>query len=196
MDLNQKAAGDFGTIGLDPRSKRPRRKLVIAIICAAVVLAILFFVIPVLVVVFVGTPIKVQGKAMSPTLNDGDRILVSKATNLQRGDIVLFYYPEDPTKSFEKRIIGLPGELIDMDSDGHITINGKVLEERYVQPERNEQARYRWNQVRRDYKQIGEDSYFVMGDNRDASNDSRSWGQVPGHLIYAKYVIRYWAASN
>src|SRR6185369_12385620 len=113
----------------------------------------------------------------------------------------VFWYPEDPTKSFIKRVIGLPGESIDMDALGHVTINGQPIDESYLAPERNQAARSRWNQSA--YTKVGgphsrENSrvkpyyYFVMGDNRDASNDSRSWGLVPEKYIYGKAMFRYW----
>jgi signal peptidase I len=138
-------------------------------------------------------PLKVEGAAMSPTLNNGDRIFISKRVGLlQRGDIVVFWFPDDPSKSFIKRLIGLPGETIDMDAFGHITINGEALEEPYLVPERNQMARARWTVVDQRWKIIRPHYYFVMGDNRDMSNDSRSWGLVPEKYIYGKVVSRYY----
>src|ERR1044071_8904079 len=138
----------------------------------------------VLIVVFVVQPVKVEGTSMQPRLENDERIFVNKFDytfwDIKRFDIVVFWYPEDPTKSFIKRVIGLPGESIDMDATGHITINGQPLTEPYLAPERNQAARARWNQVRSDFKYVKPHYYFVMGDNRDASNDSRSWGLVPG----------------
>jgi signal peptidase I len=128
--------------------------------------------------IFVAQPVKVEGAAMSPTLNDGDRIFIWKRfSSLKRGDIAVFHYPLDPSKSFIKRVVGLPGEAIDMDVDGRITIDGRLIDEPYVPPDRNQSARARWRSMREEFKHVSPDSYFVMGDNRDASNDSRSWGQ-------------------
>ena len=79
-----------------------------------------------------------------------------------------------------------------MDVDGRITINGRLIDEPYVPPDRNEAARVRWRSMREEFKQVSPDSYFVMGDNRDASNDSRSWGTVPKSLVYGKFMSRYW----
>jgi signal peptidase I len=150
----------------------------------------------VLIVVFVAQPVKVEGTSMQPRLENDERIFVNKFKytfdEIERGEIVVFWYPEDPTKSFIKRVIGLPGELIDMDALGRITINGHFIEEPYLAPERNQGARAKWNQVRNDFKYVKPHYYFVMGDNRDASNDSRSWGLVPEKYIYGKAMFRYW----
>ena len=112
-------------------------------------------------------PVKVEGKAMEPALKEGDRIFINRSPEkLERGDIVLFYYPADQTKSYIKRIIGLPNEVVEV-REGKVVINGKNLEESYVDP-KNNQALFSRKKVK-----IPEDSYYVLGDNRDNSNDSR-----------------------
>ena len=150
----------------------------------------------VLIVVFVVQPVKVEGTSMQPRLENEERIFVNKFKynfeSIQRGDIIVFWFPDDPSKSFIKRIIGLPGERIDMDTLGRVTINGVPLDESYLAPERNQMARNRWASVREDWKNIKQHYYFVMGDNRDMSNDSRSWGLVPEKYIYGKAMFRYW----
>jgi signal peptidase I len=150
----------------------------------------------VLIVVFVVQPVKVEGTSMQPRLENEERIFVNKFKYnfepIQRGDIIVFWFPDDPSKSFIKRIIGLPGETIDMDPLGHITINGVPLDESYLAPERNQMARARWATVEPRWKAIRQHYYFVMGDNRDMSNDSRSWGWVPEKYIYGKAMFRYW----
>ena len=150
----------------------------------------------VLIVVFVVQPVKVEGTSMQPRLENEERIFVNKFKYnfepIQRGDIIVFWYPDDPSKSFIKRIIGLPGERIDMDTLGRVTINGVPLDESYLAPERNQMARNRWASVREDWKNVKQHYYFVMGDNRDMSNDSRSWGLVPEKYIYGKAMFRYW----
>ena len=178
----------------------------------------------VLIVVFVVQPVKVEGTSMQPLLEDSERIFVNKLPYnlpfldkllsnpfnppeeyqpIERGDIVVFWYPKDPTKSFIKRVIGLPGDVLDMDSLGSMTINGKPIEEPYIRPERNRNARQKWfghesigNENRWRGKPIEAYHYFVMGDNRDASNDSRSWGLVPEKYIYGKAMFRYWPLSR
>jgi signal peptidase I len=133
-------------------------------------------------------PVKVEGIAMSPTLNHGDKIFITrKVEDIKRGDIVIFFFPRDTSKSFIKRVVGLPGEMIRIDERGQVYINGSRIEEPYVDPDRNQHTRSMPEQV------IKADHYFVIGDNRDASNDSRNWGQLPRSLIYGKYLWRYWA---
>ncbi|HEY9231179.1 MAG TPA: signal peptidase I, partial [Blastocatellia bacterium] len=137
-----------------------------------------------------------EGTSMQPRLENEERIFVNKFKYnfepIQRGDIIVFWFPDDPSKSFIKRIIGLPGERIDIDTLGRVTINGVPLDESYLAPERNQSARNRWASVREDWKNIKQHYYFVMGDNRDMSNDSRSWGLVPEKYIYGKAMFRYW----
>jgi signal peptidase I len=174
------------------RSNRKKITLIVLVLIAGIGL---YYVLPLLLVVFVAQPIRVAGAAMVPTLNDGDRVFISKRVGtLQRGDIVVFNYPEDPSKSFIERVIGLPGDRLDVDLDGNITVNAQVLKEEYLNPSRNRAARSRWRNTMQEWKEIKPDHYFVMGDNRDVSNDSRSWGQVPRDLIYGKYLFRYWAS--
>jgi len=148
------------------------------------------------VLVLFAQPVRIEGAAMSPTLNSGDRVFVWRTfSSLKRGDVLVFHYPEDQSKSFMMRIVGLPGETIDMTVDGWITIDGRPISEPYVRAGLNQAASARWSQVRSDFKHINPDCYFVMGDNRDASYDSRVWGTVPRSLIYGKFFSRYWPLS-
>jgi signal peptidase I len=147
-----------------------------------------------LFVVFVLQPVKVEGTSMLPRLHDGERIFVNKLIyyewpRIERGDIVVFWYPDDPEKSYIKRVIGLPGELIEI-RDGVLYVNGRELKEPYLDPQRN-LARHNLppTPVKPHY-------YFVMGDNRDYSDDSRRWGLVPQKYIYGKALFRYWPLSE
>jgi signal peptidase I len=127
---------------------------------------------------------------MTPTLNQGDKIFLGKQFNeINRGDIVIFWFPDNPSQSFIKRIIGLPGETIRMDQSGQLYIDGQPVEEPYLSSERNHRPRM----IPETY--IKPHYYFVMGDNRDASNDSRSWGLVPEKYIYGKFWKRYYSAN-
>jgi len=150
-----------------------------------------------LVVVFIVQPVKVEGTSMLPRLHDGERIFVNKliyydeyswAPKVDRGDIVVFWFPDDPSKSYIKRVVGLPGDRIEM-RDGTVRINGTQIDERYLDPRFNVSPKSQATvDVRPNY-------YFVMGDNRDNSSDSRSWGQVPKKYIYGKALLRYWPLS-
>lgn len=145
----------------------------------------------VLIVLFVVQPVKVEGTAMSPILNSGDKVFVGKQyAEINRGDIVIFWFPDDPSKSFIKRVIGLPGEMIRMNQSGQLFINYQPTDEPYLSPERNRSPRV----IPETY--IKPHHYFVMGDNRDASNDSRSWGLVPEKYIYGKFWHRYYSANS
>lgn len=147
-----------------------------------------------LVLVFVAQPVKVEGTSMLPRLHDGERIFVNKLIyyglpEIERGDIVVFWFPDNPTKSYIKRVIGLPGETVQMRA-GRIFVNGKELQEPYLDPSLNVSDDDRPpTYVRPHY-------YFVMGDNRDNSSDSRSWGLVPEKYIYGKALFRYWPLSD
>ena len=150
-----------------------------------------------LVVVFIVQPVKVEGTSMLPRLHDGERIFVNKliyydeyrwAPKVERGDIVVFWYPEDPSKSYIKRVVGLPGDTVEV-REGNVLINGTILEEKYLDPRENLSTRSQAPvYVKPNY-------YFVMGDNRDNSSDSRSWGLVPKKYIYGKALLRYWPLS-
>jgi signal peptidase I len=150
-----------------------------------------------LVVVFIVQPVKVEGTSMLPRLHDGERIFVNKliyydeyswAPKVDRGDIVVFWFPDDPSKSYIKRVVGLPGDTIEM-RDGTVRVNGTQIDERYLDPRFNVSPKSQAPvYVRPNY-------YFVMGDNRDNSSDSRSWGLVPKKYVYGKALLRYWPLS-
>lgn len=147
-----------------------------------------------LVLVFIVQPVKVEGTSMLPRLHDGERIFVNKliyydeyrwAPKIERGDIVVFWYPDDPNKSYIKRVIGLPGDTVEL-HEGIVRVNGRDLEETYIDSRLNLSHRSQTPvYVRPNY-------YFVMGDNRDNSHDSRIWGLVPKKYIYGKALFRYW----
>ena len=146
-------------------------------------------VIAIVVILFIYQPVKVEGTSMMPALVNEERIFINKfvykiGNNIERGDMVVFWFPGDPTKSYIKRVIGTPGDTVEID-DGTVIINGKRLEESYVPEE------YR-DQVSSPPTRIPEDKYFVLGDHRSSSNDSRTWGMVPRDYIYGKAVFVYW----
>jgi signal peptidase I len=155
--------------------------------------------IAVLIVVFVVQPVRVEGQSMMPRLQDQDRIFVNKflyslrewmgdKEPIKRGDIVVLLYPEDPSKSYIKRVIGLPGERIEIE-DGKLFINGAQVEEPYLDPA------YLSADSTNGPVDIKPHFYYVMGDNRRNSSDSRYWGQVPEKYIYGQAIFRYYPFS-
>ncbi|MBK9768732.1 MAG: signal peptidase I [Chloracidobacterium sp.] len=127
-------------------------------------------------------PVIFEGVSMTPTIKDGDRLrFSSNISKLERGDIILFKYPKDPSKFYIKRVVGLPSERIGI-RDGRVFINDTPFDESYVDT--------RFNQNDQTFPPITvePESYFVMGDNRDNSSDSRYWGTVDRNLIQSKYV--------
>ena len=134
-------------------------------------------------------PARFEGTSMRPAINDGDRILLNaNFGDLKRGDVVSFKYPKDESKLYVKRIIGLPNETIEIQS-GTVLINSQILDEPYVNPSNNQNIRENLTEV------IPSDEYFVMGDNRDNSSDSRIWGTVRRELIQGKYYMTYFSTE-
>jgi signal peptidase I len=160
---------------------------------------ILIIAVFVLLGVFVAQPVVVEGTSMLPQLHDGERLLVNKLVyykfksvswgHIERGDVVVFWYPKEPDKSYVKRVIGLPGEIVEIRS-GKVIIDGTQLNEPYLDTEHNQ------NLPNYPAKKVDEHYFFVMGDNRDNSSDSRIWGLVPEKYIYGKAFFRYWKPSN
>ena len=152
------------------------RDLVISVIVA-------FF-----IIIFVYQPVKVEGGSMEPGLEDQERIFINKLAyrfeSIERGDIIVFRYPRDPRKSFIKRVIGLPADHIRI-AYGHVYVNGQELSEPYV-PSDYLDARSYSDIV------VPKNSYFVLGDHRSMSNDSREFGPVMRSYIYGKAVFGYW----
>jgi signal peptidase I len=145
--------------------------------------------IAVILIVFIYQPVKVEGTSMMPTLSDQERIFINKFTyhylgNIERGDMVVFKYPLDTSKSYIKRVVGLPGDRVRID-DGQVYVNGTKLDEAYVPEEYRDHQSF--NQ-----EKVPADKYFVLGDHRSSSNDSRAWGFVDRKYIYGKAVFVYW----
>ena len=140
------------------------------------------------IIIFLYQPVKVEGTSMMPGLEDQERIFVNKFVYrwepIQRGDIVVFRYPRDTTKSYIKRVIGTAGDRIRIEN-GQVFVNDETLDEDYVP---NEYA------DARSYPEVvvPANSYFVLGDHRTMSNDSRDFGPVNERYIYGKAVFGYW----
>jgi signal peptidase I len=164
-------SGSFGVLSL-------LRDIAISIVLAIVL------------IVFIYQPVKVEGTSMMPGLTDQDRIFINKYTykfgvgSIGRDDLVVFHYPNDPSQSYIKRVIGLPGDYVEI-QDGMVYVNGKKLDEPYVPPEYRDHA----SLVK---EHVPPNKYFVLGDHRSSSNDSRAWGFVERSEIYGKAVFVYW----
>ncbi len=131
---------------------------------------------------------RVEGKSMEPALQDEERVIVSKITykfkEIKRGDIVIFRYPLQPDKYFIKRVIGLPNERIRI-KNGEVYINNKRLQEPYLKKELKSKGNFFPTVIPQGY-------FFVLGDHRTWSNDSRNGWLVPRKNIVGKAVFRYW----
>jgi signal peptidase I len=137
----------------------------------------------------VSTRIRVDGASMEPTLFNGELVIVNKlAYRLgvpARGDIIVFHYPRDPSQEFIKRVVGLPGDQVNI-TDGHIYVNGQRLEEPYISISPNYLGN--WS--------VLENQLFVLGDNRNNSLDSHNWGTVPMDYVIGKALFIYWPLST
>jgi signal peptidase I len=145
-------------------------------------------------IVFIYQPVKVEGTSMMPGLTDQERIFINKFTyrfglgSIERGDTVVFEFPGDTSKSYIKRVIGLPGDRIRIDR-GQVFVNGQALEEDYVEPDFRDE-------VSKSEIVVEPDEYYVLGDHRNSSSDSRVWGTVQRKFIYGKAVFCYWPLSK
>ncbi len=140
------------------------------------------------IIVFLYQPVRVEGTSMLPMLEDQDRLFINKMAyrvgEIHRGDVVVFLYPRDHQKSYIKRVIAVPGDDLRIDH-GRVYVNGARVEERYV-PSRYADDRSEAEMV------IPQHSYFVMGDHRSISSDSRDFGTVDRALVYGKAAFVYW----
>jgi signal peptidase I len=146
----------------------------------------------VVIITFLYQPVRVEGTSMLPRLEDRDRLFINKfvyhVSAIERDDIVVFRYPRDPEKSYIKRVIALPGDRIRI-VRGQVWLNGRPLREPYVP------AEYRDTRSMPELT-IPDDCYFMMGDHRSISSDSREFGPVERDLVYGKAVFVYWPAKD
>ena len=145
-----------------------------------------------IVIVFLYQPVQVEGTSMMPRLENHERIFINKFIYrfepIARGDIVVFWYPLDSSKSYIKRVVGLPGDRVSI-RDGHVYVNGRLLDEPYIPAEYLDHQSYPVVVVEPEH-------YYVLGDHRESSNDSRVWGTVDRRYIYGKAVFVYWPFSQ
>jgi signal peptidase I len=150
------------------------------------------FAIAIFIVIFVIQPVKVEGTSMQPRLVDQERIFVNRFiyqfSDIRRGDVVVFWYPRDRSKSFIKRVLGVPGDEVEI-QNGIVYVNGIRADEPYLNPEFLDN---------RSYPKIvvPAGQYYVLGDHRNSSNDSRNWGFVSQKLIYGKAFFGYWPVER
>src|SRR5215472_4942769 len=144
------------------------------------------------IIIFLYQPVKVEGTSMMPSLVDQERIFVNKFVYrlepIERGDIVVFRYPYDPSKSYIKRVIGMAGDRIRIDG-GQVYVNGESLDESYVPAEYTD-ARTFPEVI------VPANAYYVLGDHRSMSDDSRNFGPVNQSFIYGKAVFGYWPVDK
>lgn len=146
-----------------------------------------------LIVTFGFQVARVEGRSMEPTLQDQDRLIVNKAAyrffgEPQPGDIVMLYYPRDPDKSFVKRIVAQEGDTVRIEN-GNVFVNEVLQPDLYVPPEFRSHENHGPEVVQESY-------YFVMGDHRNNSSDSRHWGQVPQKYIIGRVQLRWWPIAS
>jgi signal peptidase I len=143
-----------------------------------------------LLIRFAAQSFRVDGESMEPGLHTDEFVMVDKVTYLfhapERGDIIVFHYPVDTSRDFIKRVIGVPGDVVSTTST-NIIVDGQTLHEPYIRVPFNFEINT-WK--------LGPNQYFVMGDNRDNSLDSRSWGLLDKSYIVGKVVAVYWPVTN
>lgn len=133
----------------------------------------------------VSARIRVDGYSMEPTLHNGEFVIVNKMAyrlgNPQHGDVIVFHYPRDPEQEYIKRIVGLPGDRVQV-RDGQVYVNDQLINEPYIAAAPKYQSE--WS--------VPENALFVLGDNRNNSSDSHNWGPVPMEYVVGKALFIYW----
>ena len=141
-----------------------------------------------LIVTFGFQVARVDGQSMAPTLHDHDRLIVNKLAyqvgEPQIGDIVMLLYPNDPSKTFVKRVVAAEGDEVKI-AGGKVYRNGALMDDSFVSPQFRSHEDFGPTRIRDGY-------YFVMGDHRNASSDSRDWGEVPKKYIIGRVQVRWW----
>ena len=159
-------------------------RLILDVLETIILSAVLF-----LAINTISARIRVDGYSMEPTLQSGEFVIINKlAYRLGEpalGDVIVFHYPRDPEQEYIKRLIGLPGDHV-LITDGKVYVNGQEIQEPYIAAPPAYQGE--WT--------VPEDSFFVLGDNRNNSSDSHNWGQVPSNQVVGKAVFVYWPPQN
>jgi signal peptidase I len=168
-----------------PEGKRPAWLTFLWEIVQTLIMAVILYF---LIDTVVGR-VRVENISMQPTLHEGQFILVNKLAyrlgDFQRGDVIVFHYPRNPEEDYIKRVIGLPGDEVIVEN-GQVLVNGQVLEEPYIASP--PQYSNSWT--------VPEGQVFVLGDNRNQSSDSHSWGYVPAEFVVGKALVVYWPLDD
>jgi signal peptidase I len=171
----------------DEQGEHRNFRLLLEVLETAVLTLLLFMAVRLTVQNF-----KVDGPSMRPTLQNSEYILVDKAEYYlhapRRGDVIVFIAPPNPSTDYVKRVIGTPGDTVRVSADGIVYVNGVQINEPYVADHDNPYEPNTWK--------LGPNQYFVLGDNRGDSSDSRAWGLVPRSDIIGKAMLVYWPFSE
>ncbi len=163
---------------MEKEKKKSNKTLII--ILSIVGLLVLIPIVLLIVVALIFDSFYMEGISMEPTYEDDDYLLINTVvTDFEREDVIVFEYPLDKSKYYIKRIIGLPGEEVEI-KEGKVLIDGEVLEEEYIEGETGKDI----SMV------LGDDEYFVLGDNRAASSDSRYWGALKEEDIVGEVAFQ------
>jgi signal peptidase I len=171
----------------DEQGEHRNFRLLLEVLETAVLTLLLFMAVRLTVQNF-----KVDGPSMMPTLQNSEYILVDKAEYYlhppRRGDVIVFIAPPNTSTDYVKRVIGIPGDTVRVDADGIVYVNGVRITEPYTADHDNPYPPNTWK--------LAANQYFVLGDNRGDSSDSRAWGPVPRSYIIGKAALVYWPFSD
>jgi signal peptidase I len=178
LDINQSA------VNSEPIQPGKHRSAIVDIL-ETLVLAIVFF----LGINLISARILVDGASMEPTLVTGERVIVNRLSykfgTPQQGDIIVFHYPRNPSEEYIKRVVGLPGDTVQV-KNGSVYVNGLLLNESYLDVKTNYTGTW----------QVPDGQLFVLGDNRNNSSDSHDWGTVPMDYVVGKAILVYWPPAD
>ncbi len=178
METNQ---SEYAPELTQPKGKRSGLLGFLVDILETLVLSVVLFV----SINLISARIRVDGASMEPTLVSGEYVIVSRLSyrfgTPQRGDIIVFHFPRDPKEEYIKRVIGLPGDVVEV-KGGTVYVNGQPLDETYLKVKTNYVGT--WS--------VPAGQLFVLGDNRNNSSDSHDWGTVPMDYVVGKALLVYW----
>ena len=173
----------------EPLVQPPKNQMGLAKLLIETVETILLAVLLFIGINAVSARIRVDGFSMLPTLQSHQYVLVNRLAyrlgSPQTGDVIVFHYPRDPEQEYIKRVIGLPGDRVQI-ANGEVLVNGMLIDEPYIADAPLYQTE--WT--------VPENSLFVLGDNRNNSSDSHNWGPVPLEYVVGKAVLIYWPLEN